>query len=191
MVSETRTIQHEWSLSPSLAEANTTTPQYPPRSQNEHSDVDTLSEGDIFVCPTSAHESSTPLQEVMTPSEHNNSVGPASAHESSSLNEVTKHESSKSSTPSQEVETPSEGDTSVSPTSAHESSTHEQGNVTLISSDEETSVHVTLHDSSKSTLMSSMSTSKTDEELATGIVDLIITIIEPVQEPPETPRCKF
>ena len=104
---------------------------------------------------------------------------------------MTKQGSSKSSNPLWEVETPSEGDTSVSPTSAHESSTPEWGNVTLILSDEETSVQVTQHDSSKNTLMSSMSTSRTDEEQANGIVDPIITVIEPVQEPPETPRCKF
>ena len=97
----------------------------------------------------------------------------------------------ESNTPPQEVETLSEGDTSVSPTSAHESSTTEWANITLVSSDEETSVKVTKHDSSKNTLTSDMSTSRTDEELATGLVDPIITIIEPVQEPPETPRCKF
>ena len=97
----------------------------------------------------------------------------------------------ESSTPPREVEMLSEGDTSVSPTSAHESSTTEQANVTLIPSDEERSVKVTKHNSSKNTLMSDMSTSRTDEELATGLVDLIITIIQPAQKPPETPRCKF
>ena len=128
------------------------TPRSPPQSQNEHSEVDTMSEGDISARPTCADESSTPPWEV---------------------------------------ETLSEGDTIVSPASAHENSTTEWANITLISSDEETSVKVTKHDSSKNTLMSEMSTSRTSEKLAAGLVDSIITIIEPVQEPPETPRCKF
>ena len=50
--------------------------------------------------------------------------------------------------------------------------------------------------SSMSTLASDLSSSKADEEIATGMVDPIITVIEPISDPPpeippETPRCKF
>ena len=144
-LAETEATTPPQSVGPSLTKANTMTPW----SQNEHSEVDTMSVGEI-------------------------SAGPACADENS--------------TPPQEVETPSEGNTSDSPTSAHESSTTEWANITLILSDDETSVKVTKHDSSKNTLTSDMSTSRTDEELTTGLVVPIITIIEPVQEPPETPK---
>ena len=170
VVSETRTMQHEQSVNPGLAQANTTTPQ------SKHSDVHTPSEGGSSVGPTSAQENSTPPWEVETQSEGDSSVSPASPQEST--------------TPPLEVETLSEGDSSVSPSSVQQSSTPPLGNVTLISSDEEID-QVTKHDSSKSTLTSSCSTSRTDEELATSMVDSINMVIEPIQEAPETQRCKF
>ena len=67
----------------------------------------------------------------------------------------------------------------------------------VISSEEDTNTNAVVEhsNSSKTTLMSDLSSSRTNEEIATGIVDPIITVIEPVEEPPksqpETPRCKF
>ena len=44
---------------------------------------------------------------------------------------------------------------------------------------------------SKSTLTSDLSSSKTDEEIATRMIDQIRTVIELANDAPETPRCKF
>ena len=44
---------------------------------------------------------------------------------------------------------------------------------------------------SKKPLTSDLLSSKTDEKIATGMIDPIITVIEPANDAPETPRCKF
>ena len=65
-------------------------------------------------------------------------------------------------------------------------------NVTIITSDEDASQDMTGGDkTSKSTQTSDLSSSKTDEEIAIRMIDLIITVIELVNDAPETPRCKF
>ena len=67
----------------------------------------------------------------------------------------------------------------------------------VISSEEDTNTNAVVEhsNSSKTTVISDLSSSRTDEEITTGMVDPIITVIEPVEEPPksqlETPRCKF
>ena len=67
----------------------------------------------------------------------------------------------------------------------------------VISSEEDTNTNTVVEhsNSSKTTVMSDLSSSRTDEEIATGMADPIITVIEPVEEPsksqPGTPRCKF
>ena len=87
------------------------------------------------------------------------------------------------------------GDSSVSPAQQEQISTprwsDSELNITVITVDP-----VVQDTSSKSTLPSDMSSSETDEEIATGMVDPIITVIEPISDPPseippETPRCKF
>ena len=65
-------------------------------------------------------------------------------------------------------------------------------NVTIITSDEDASQDTTGGDkTSKSTLTSDLSSYKTDEEIAPRMIDLLITVIESVNDAPETPRCKF
>ena len=67
----------------------------------------------------------------------------------------------------------------------------------VISSEEDTNTNAVVEhsNSSKTTVMSALSSSRTDEEITTGMADPIITVIEPVEEPPkgqpEIPRCKF
>ena len=67
----------------------------------------------------------------------------------------------------------------------------------VIPSEEDTNTNTVVEhsNSSKTTVTSDLSSSRTDEEITTGMVDPIITVIEPVEEPPksqpETPRCKF
>ena len=69
--------------------------------------------------------------------------------------------------------------------------------LTVISSEEDTNTNAVVEhsNSSKTTVTSDLPSSRTDEEITTGMVDPIITVIEPVEEPPksqpETPRCKF
>ena len=66
----------------------------------------------------------------------------------------------------------------------------------VISSEEDTNTNAVVEhsSSSKTTLTSDLSSSGTYEEIATGMADPIITVIEPMEEPPksqpETPRCK-
>ena len=66
----------------------------------------------------------------------------------------------------------------------------------VISSEEDTTTNAVVEcsNSSKTTVMLDLSSSRTEEEIATGMADPIITVIEPVEEPPksqpETPRCK-
>ena len=62
-------------------------------------------------------------------------------------------------------------------------------NVTIITSDEDDTTGG--DKTSKSTLTSDLSSSKTDEEIATRMIDPIITVIELVNDAQETLRCKF
>ena len=67
----------------------------------------------------------------------------------------------------------------------------------VISSEEDTNTNTVVEhsNSSKTTVMSDLFSSRIDEEITTGMADPIITVIEPVDEPPksqpETPRCKY
>ena len=94
------------------------------------------------------------------------------------------------------------GDSPVSPAQPEQISSPQHSdselNITVITSEEDTSTDAVVADtsSSKSTLMSNLSSSKMDEEIATGMVDPHTTVIEPINDPPpetqpETPRCKF
>ena len=95
------------------------------------------------------------------------------------------------------------GDSHVSPAQPEQFSTpphsdSELNNITVIKSEEDTSTDTVVTDasSSKSTLTSNLSSSRTDEEIAMGMVDPIITIIETINDPPretqpETQRYKF